>query len=229
MFALASQSADVHNTWIEHLHGHREALSETGHRTVSLLPVAPEIDEHYPAAAFLIEKTADAIGEVLLVNPRRPRPPPFRKNQQRLPPIQNPSALFEEPLELFAAAAAVDGQTLGQIAYQSEEEVPLKILPLRQVPEDPPKMEDMIRQRKHPIAYYERIDHGQVVRTDDPRPVVRPIDMLDFSPDPLKVADAIAHQANEEKAKRRRQNDGNSSQNVLQAKEKTIPSFHDRL
>ena len=105
----------------------------------------------------------------------------------------------------------------------------LEILPLRQVPGNLLKMKDMIGKGRHPITDHERIDHRQVVRTDQPWTLVFLINKPDFGSDPLQIAGTIAHQADKEKTERRRCNNKDPPQNVLQIREQVDPSFHGRF
>ena len=104
------------------------------------------------------------------------------------------AAFVKEPLELFAAAPPVYGQTFGQIAKHGKKEIPLEIVPLRKIPGNPFKPKHVSGQRRHPDTDQDRIDHGQVVRADDPRPLVLPLQAADLTTDPLQIPDPVTSQ-----------------------------------
>lgn len=144
-----------------------------------------------------------------------------------MPPIHDKAAFVKEPLELFAAAPPVDGKTFDQIAQYGKKDIPLEIVSLWKVPGNLLKPKHVREQRRHPDADQDRIDHGQMVRADDPRSLVLLLQTGHLTADPIQIPDPVSSQPDSQENKRSSEDHGQAAQEVLESQEETVPSSHD--
>lgn len=111
-----------------------EALSPPGHIAVVILMITPEIKTHDLAVSGPFQKAADTVRKVLRVDPPGAGSPAFRENHQILPFMEKIHALLHHLLHLFPITPATDGNAFIDIAKKRQQEIPLEIRPLRQIP-----------------------------------------------------------------------------------------------
>lgn len=114
-----------------------------------LLPVAPQIHAHHFAVLRIFNKPSDAVGEAFLIHPARAGTPAFWKNHHRFSASEQVDAFVHGFFHLLAGAATVDGNALGQITQQREQDVVFVVRPFRQIPGRFSITDDMLRQAEH--------------------------------------------------------------------------------
>jgi hypothetical protein len=129
--ALSPESVFLRWFGLDDFHIHRKALAKSGDKAVSMLAVTPQVDAHYLAGFKIFDEPAHSIGKTLGIHSTRTGAPSFRKNQQRLFPFQKGCAFIEGFFHLFTITAPIDGDTLGHVAQDCREDIPLEIVSFR--------------------------------------------------------------------------------------------------
>jgi hypothetical protein len=158
----------------ENIHHHAEPLAEAGDGSVGVLAIPAEINAQDAAVLKLVDETADAIGIIFPVHAARPRSPALRENEEVLSAGEDGITFLKGPFHLFPIPAAMDGNALGEIAKKGQQGVPLKIVPLQQIPGKHPETDQMAVKGEKAVSQDHGIHHGQMVGTDDPGPPVFP-------------------------------------------------------
>jgi hypothetical protein len=131
---LSPESVFLYRFGIKDFHVHRKTLAKSGNEAVRMLAVTPQIDTHYLAGFKILDEPAHTVGKTLGIHMSCPGAPSFRKNQQWLFPFEKGCAFIQRLFHLFAIAAPVDGDALGEVTKDCREDIPLEVVSLRQIP-----------------------------------------------------------------------------------------------
>jgi hypothetical protein len=178
--------------------------------------ITAEIKAHHPAIIGTFQKAADTVGKILRVDPAGPGSPAFRKYHQVLPFVEEMHALLQDLLHLSPVPPATDGNALIDITKEGQQEIPLKIRPFRQVPGQQVVLENATVHGEQGIGQNNRINHGQVIGTDHPGPLMLPEEEPALPPDIPYIADAVSGGPNDQIIQRRQKKRCHPAQNILQ-------------
>jgi len=115
-------------------------------------------------------------------------------------------------------AASTDRNAFREITKHRESEVPLEISPFRNVPGENPIVKKKAVQGGDGISQNSGIDHRQMIRTNDPRPLMNFEELVAFVANLANVSDPIACKAYHKINQRTHNKNGNPAEKILQTK-----------
>ena len=201
---------------INRLDIHGEAFAGPGEHSPGVLTISPEINAQHTAISISIQKPAHAVGIVVYVHTAGSRTAAFGKDQQILLLFQEIMAAFHQFFHLLAVSSPVDGDALGHITQNRQEDILLEIIPFGHVPGKEPVAGHVPPQRKHRIDDNGRIHHGQMVGADQPWTFMAGHLYSTLLPETAQITNTVTSQPQKSKIEGRQQKDSHPAKEILQ-------------